>query len=367
MNLKEAIMSTPHEPLFDEERDLPEVFNLDESILNLPETAWVKCYCGTVDIPWNEATCGSNTCERRSYKFVINSLTVYTSDLSDISKYVNKIPILLFKIITSEESILQSTLILDDDLIDDLISHKKIPLEILLYFFFHKPKSMLSKVQTHFQFLNEFLDHILRKKVNSREIQFLQKFPILISLIFWESRDIQKWKTSFNRLLDLPYISEKSLKYFLRCSLSSNSEKKIRQKIDSNPKMQRIVNEAKLSKTYPKLSEYASHWYWEVRNVIAGNELTQKRILELLSYSKGYYYNNIKINIIKNPSTPTKVIQEILINNSDTEIILTALKRPDLSKRTYETFLDHSNDRIRDLALLSLTSITIKPKDQISN
>ena len=365
MNLKDAIMSTPHESLFVEERDLPEALNLNESILNPPDVAWIKCYCGTVDILWNESTCGSNTCERRSYNFVLNSLTVYTSSLSEVSKFVNKIPILLFSIIKSEKSILQSQLILDEELISDLIKFKHLPLEILLYILFHKGKSMLSTIQNHNQFLNEFLDHILRKKIDSREIQFLQNYPFLISFIFWENRDNGKWKTSFNRLLDLPYISEMSLKYFLRCSLNTNLEKKIRQKIITNPKMERIVSEAYLAKTYSKLSEYASHWYWEVRNVVAKNELTQKRVLELLAYSEGFYSNNIKLSIIMNVSTPSKIIQDILINSNEVEIILTALRRPDLSKRTYESFLDHTNDEVKELALLSLSSISIQPKNQI--
>ncbi|MHA2101587.1 MAG: hypothetical protein ACW99A_23285, partial [Candidatus Kariarchaeaceae archaeon] len=93
-------MSTPHENVFVENRDLPQLLELAESEYTTPEETWVKCYCGSVDISWNEPNCGSTKCLRRSYDFVINSLTVYSSEHKEISPIVNEIPIVVLRLLT---------------------------------------------------------------------------------------------------------------------------------------------------------------------------------------------------------------------------------------------------------------------------
>ncbi|MHA1984425.1 MAG: hypothetical protein ACW967_08730 [Candidatus Hodarchaeales archaeon] len=356
-------MSTTHENIFIEERDLPRVLELSESEYLPPEETWVKCYCNTVDITWSEPNCGSIKCLRRSYDFTLNSLTTYSSDHNEISILVNEIPITLLRLLTSEKSILNSTLLLEQAKIETILSYRNIPLELLLYIYKHRPFSLIKEIYSHQQFLNHFLDHILRKKLDSKEIKFLQTYPTLIAQIFWVNKGQQKWKQSFNRFFNLPYLHERSLAYILRCALNSTDENKFRMKIDSNPKMQRITNEVALIKTYNKISEYSVHWFWKVRKIIAQSEITQKRVLEALSHSSGYYSNEIKLELIKNASTPPKIIQNILINQIDKEIIIAALKRPDLSKRTYESFLNSDNDSIKNLARLSVAALSQIPKN----
>ncbi|MHA2105369.1 MAG: hypothetical protein ACW981_18220, partial [Candidatus Hodarchaeales archaeon] len=95
------------------------------------------------------------------------------------------------------------------------------------------------------------------------------------------------------------------------------------------------------------------------------SEITQKRVLEALSHSSGHYSNEIKLELIKNTSTPPKIIQNILLNQTDEKIIIAALKRPDLSKRTYESFVNNNNGTIRNLALLSVAALSQIQKNLI--
>ncbi|MHA2103117.1 MAG: hypothetical protein ACW981_06780 [Candidatus Hodarchaeales archaeon] len=142
-------MSTPHENIFVEERDLPQVLELSESEYLPPEETWAKCYCRTVDITWNEPNCGSIKCLRRSYDFALNSLTTYSSEHNEISTLVDIIPITLLRLLTSEKSIINSTLLLEQAKIDTILTYQYIPLELLLYIYKHRPFSLIKEIYSH--------------------------------------------------------------------------------------------------------------------------------------------------------------------------------------------------------------------------
>ncbi|MFW9928705.1 MAG: hypothetical protein ACFFD1_04890 [Candidatus Thorarchaeota archaeon] len=344
--------------VFSEEKDLPQRINLVDQKFSAPEKQWETCYCGNREIFWYDSHCGSLTCQKRAYNVLIDKLTTYNLDYSNLEFFVNKIPKKVLDSLYNENYIFKIGLIIPDDVINLTIENSFVPLELLFYIFYYKPDSSKLKIINHPQLKNNLLDHILKKKIDTKEIRFLQSFPTILGEILWTLKDKQKWKQALNKIFDLPYTSEKTLAYLLNCSLNSIEENKIRAKILTNPRIMRISEETRSLDSYAKIDVKAHHWCWEIRNIVAQYEKTQKRILELLSRSFGYYSKEIKISVIQNPSTPPKIIQNILIGCDEEEIILVALKRPDLSTSTYESYLDNINEKIRESALLSLALLS---------
>ena len=345
---------------FLEERDLPKLLVLKDMSPLLGVRKWVKCYCNK-DIDWLDPHCYGRYCEKTVLTKVKSSLTFYSEETSELDKLLLELPIEIVKSLGSGIAIDQIKFVLDNEKIEKLINNATCPLEFLLYIYQYQPTKYSKVIQEHNQLKNNLLDHILAKKLSIQEITMFQKNPQVWAHLFWNNKTHSKWKTALRRLLELPFTPQEMLAYWLRCALGKPEEIDVRERLVSNTQLQRITDEASLGTIdYAKLDTLAHHWFWLVREAVAKNTRTAKRVLDELSYSQGYFSDKILLAVIENTNTLTKTFNNLLKRIDNNELIYIALKRYDLPITCYKLFKEHVDPKIRELAVVSLIIHSIK-------
>lgn len=345
---------------FSEERDLPKLLTLKDVDPILEVRKWVKCYCNK-DIDWLDPHCYGRFCEATVLTKMKAKMTFYADETTEIDRLLLDLPIEIVKSIGLGINIDQIKFVLNNEKIEKLLENLMCPLEILLYIYQYQPAKYLKRVQEHNQIKNNLLDHILAKKISPQEISMFQHNPYLWAHLFWTSKTHSKWKAALRRLLESSFTPQEMLAYWLRCVLGKSEEVDIRKQLASNAQLQRISDEASLGTIdYAKLDSLSHHWFWLVREAVAKNIRTPKRVLDDLSYSKGYYDDHILLAVIENINATPKTIYSLLRRTNDVNLIYSALKRHDIPISCYRLFKEHPDIRIRDLAVASLMIHTMK-------
>ena len=352
---------SPNE-LFIEERDLPRKLEIRDRPLKDQKGLWTNCYCRVREIIADQPHCGAEKCGRAAIQQVHTHLLCSETNDKEIFHIVSIIPKTLLDSLAVGGDITQMDIFLPGAVIEELLTASATPTELLLFIFMFRPSVSLGLIQSHPQLEQGLVGPILRKQLSPKTIETLSKFPEPWAAMFWEFRAKEKWRQAYLRALDSTFLPEKMYQYWLGCAKGGKEEDELRRRFENNPQLATFVEEASLPTiSQGKLTTYARHWYWKVREAVAKNPRTPKRVLMLLSRSTGFFSGEITLSVVKNPNTDPRTVQDVISSQRDKEIIIAGLKRPDLSIRTYRQFSENLDPEIRDLASISLAISTMKP------